>query len=140
MNIKDVVDIPVQNGDSLEMIFEKQHTLLLKYFAIEQKNGRYYPSPSTPFHELDSPTVQSFLKEEIFRIVTELVEASDCLKNKPWKQTHMETDKDHFYEEIIDAFHFFIELCIWVGITPKLLTEVYLKKATVNEFRQRSNY
>ena len=63
-----------------------------------------------------------------------------CLKNKPWKQTHMETDVEHYKEEIIDAFHFFVELCILSGIDEDDLFKIYLFKNEVNRFRQRSNY
>ena len=65
---------------------------------------------------------------------------TETLKNKPWKQTQMPTDKNHFYEELSDSFHFFLGLCLMVGLTPQDLFRIYFAKHQVNEFRITSNY
>ena len=137
MNIKDVVI--TEESTSLEDIFRRQKELLEKYIPIERKNGRWIPD-QRPIRDFNSPMIQGFIKEEIFRVVVELVEAADCLKNKFWKQEHMETDVDHFYEELIDSFHFLVELFLWIGIEAKDLYTLYMKKSTVNKWRQASGY
>lgn len=66
--------------------------------------------------------------------------AMNCLKNKPWKQTEILTDVPRFRGYMIEAFHGFIQMCIWMGVDDQKLTDLYFKKAAVNSFRQRSKY
>ena len=68
------------------------------------------------------------------------MEAMNVLKNKPWKQSEVTTDKVHFYEELGDTLHFFVELCITAGMTASDLARIYHRKHAVNEFRQESKY
>lgn len=120
------------------MIFKRQHELKTKYDTIERINLGYdFP---TGVVDLNDPTAQQRIKDFMWRITEELGEAANTLKCKPWKVTHMPTDEIHFLEELIDAFHFMIELLIMVGFTPESLTQLYLDKSDVNRFRIRSNY
>jgi len=137
MNVDDAEKEQVV-GDMLEMIFARQKELIKKYEHIEAQNN-LLQTPLCPV-EIDSQHGQQRLKDFAWRITEELGEAMNCLKNKPWKQTHMETDRTHYEEELVDAFHFFIELCILSGFDAQSLTEMYLKKSLVNKFRQRSQY
>jgi len=125
-------------GDKLEAIFKRQNELIAKYHVIESDNGFVFPK-EIPLN-LDSPQAQLRLKEFAWRITEELAEAMSCLKNKPWKSTHMETDKSHYFEELADAFHFFVEMVILSGLDANGLTDIYFRKSEVNKFRQRSNY
>ena len=115
----------------------KQAELDSKYAAIEAANG--FPWPTLPV-DLDDRKSQAFIKELNQRLVTELFECMECLKNKAWKETHMPTDKDHFFEELSDALHFFLELINAVGLTPDQLYRLYWAKHQVNRFRQESHY
>ena len=138
MNIKDIKTEAPVDGDWLKNIFLRQRELLDKYHEIEKQNGLllYEGVPA----DLHNRKGQVHIRELIRRVVEELFEASHTLKNSPWKQSHVLTDEDHFYEELSDAFHFFIELCITVGIDPEALYKLYFKKSEVNKFRQRSAY
>lgn len=139
MNINDVDDKEVKfEGDKLEVIFNRQLELMEKYHKIEKENG-LLQTGKVPV-DMDSSMGQARLKDFAWRITEEIGEAMNTLKNKPWKQTQMETDVTHYLEEIVDAFHFFIELCILSGFTAESLTAIYLKKSLVNKFRQRSAY
>jgi hypothetical protein len=139
MNIDDVKeDELIIEGDLFEAIFQRQHELMVKYHSIEEKNG-LLQTPEVPVN-IDSALGQARLKDFAWRVTEELGEAMNCLKNKPWKVTQMETDRKHYLEELADAFHFFIELCILSGLDARGLTGLYFKKSTVNKFRQRSNY
>ena len=137
MNVNDAEKEKIE-GDMLEMIFKRQKELMKKYEKIEDDNGLLQTS-FVPV-DLNDRFGQARLKDFAWRITEELGEAMNCLKNKPWKQTHMMTDATHYCEEIVDAFHFFIELCILSGFDAIDLTEMYLKKSQVNKFRQRSKY
>ena len=137
MNVNDA-DKEQVIGDQLEAIFTRQRELMEKYDDIERRNGSLQTG-DVPV-DLNDHRGQARLKDFAWRITEELGEAMNCLKNKPWKQTQMETDQTHYAEEIVDALHFFVELCILSGFDAKTLTEMYLKKSQVNKFRQRSNY
>lgn len=138
MNTKDVVEEVPEVDDMLEEIFERQALLKREYDAIERSNGFHVPNEHPV--DLHNRFRQHFLKDFTWRVVEELGEAMNCLKNKPWKMTHMLTDEDHYKEELADTFHFFIELCINSGIDAKELFTLYFKKSKVNEFRVRSKY
>lgn len=61
------------------------------------------------------------------------------LKNKPWKQTNMITDKEAFYSALKEVWYkYFSLLC--KSMTTDDIAEIYFKKSQVNKFRQRSNY
>jgi predicted HAD superfamily Cof-like phosphohydrolase len=125
-------------GDMLTDIFDRQHELMEAYHPIEARNGLLL-TDEVPVN-LHSAIGQARLKDFAWRITEELGEAMNCLKNKPWKQTQMETDIAHYQEELADAFHFFIELCILSGIDAIGLYNLYFRKNKVNQFRQRSKY
>lgn len=136
MNVKDVELVKVE-GDMLKAMFARQHELELKYKEIESKNLGI-PMPLRA--EIDNPLHQYLIKDLMWRIVEELGEAANCLKNKPWKNTHMPTDEEHFMEEIADSMHFFIQLLLFLGLDAEEACLLYFKKSEVNKFRQRSNY
>jgi hypothetical protein len=73
-------------------------------------------------------------------VVEKLGVTMNCLKNKPWKQTHMLTDQDYFMENMTKVWGAFIQLCITAKITENELYDLYFRKSEVNKFRQRSEY
>lgn len=125
-------------GDMLEIIFKRQTELMEKYDPIEEKNlGHELPHG---VFDLDNPQSQARIKDFAWRVTEEIGEAMNCLKNKPWKSTHMKTDEIHFREELIDGFHFYVEMLIHCGFDAESLLKMYLNKNDVNHFRIRSNY
>lgn len=64
----------------------------------------------------------------------------NCLKNKPWKQTQMETNRENFYLHLDRVWFSYCGILILSGLTPDDTVDIYLKKSQVNKFRQRSNY
>ena len=139
MNVNDVKSKVIE-GDKLEFIFKTQKELLDKYLVIEGKNGIGLGMVKSVPVNLHDKIGQYVIKDYAWRITEELGEAMNCLKNKPWKATHMQTDEVHFKEELIDAFHFFVELLLVAGVEDKDLVDYYHKKSEVNKFRQASNY
>ena len=63
----------------------------------------------------------------------------NCLKNKPWKQSNMVTDKEAFYKNLSKTWLTYLSIMFSVMNVDEV-TNVYLKKSQVNKFRQRSNY
>lgn len=140
MNINDIaekVEVP-KVKDKLEAMFEMQRELITKYLPIEEKAG-FLHIKGVPV-DIDDPAGQDRMKETAWRIVEELGEAMNCLKNKPWKQSPLATDQLHFYEELADFLHFSLELFIEAGLDADKLFRLYFLKSQVNKFRQESNY
>lgn len=76
-----------------------------------------------------------------YAVIEALGEAMNCLKQKPWKQTHILTDQDRYRGYILQAFRQFPAFAHGVGIlTPDAMLDMYFRKSEVNKFRQRSNY
>jgi len=140
VNIMDIdLDENAFTGDMLEDIFGRQADLQKKYYKIERKTCPGFEPKKVPV-DINSHVGQDQIRQRFFWTIIELGEAVDCLKNKPWKQSMVETDVDHFREEVADALHFFIEGCILAGITASDLFSSYMRKSEVNKFRQRSKY
>ena len=83
---------------------------------------------------------EKFLYISVYRVIEELGLAMNCLKNKPWKQTHMLTDILRYNNHIKRAHVQFIHLVSDVGLNANDLYKIYYKKSEVNKFRQRSKY
>lgn len=139
MNVNDFKDVEIPEGDMLQGIFDGQASLMPNYLDIEKERGFLVVEPEM-FGELDHRFVQGRIKDLNSRAVEELYEAMNCLKNKPWKQSEVHTDEVHFLEEIGDALHFFVEMCITAGISAEDLARIYHRKHAVNVFRQESKY
>lgn len=138
MNVNDFNNEAPKDIDLLKMIFDRQKALMDKYHDIESKNlGTEQPAGVL---NLNDPKHQQRLKDFAWRITEEIGEAMNTLKNKPWKTTHMLTDEVHYREELVDAFHFMVELLIHSGFDAESLAAMYLDKNDVNLFRIRSKY
>jgi len=80
------------------------------------------------------------LSESAYNVIQGLGNAMNCLKNKPWKTTHILTDEGEYRRNLIRANEAFIALAIASGLDADGLFKIYFKKSEVNKFRQRSNY
>ena len=64
----------------------------------------------------------------------------NCLKNKPWKQSMMKTDRNAFYNRLAEVWVLYITLLVVSGMDADSIATTYLKKSQVNKFRIRSAY
>jgi hypothetical protein len=64
----------------------------------------------------------------------------NCLKNKPWKQSQVQTDKNKFYSLLKESFETFIMFLVAAGLKPDDIYNYYFRKSEVNQFRIRSKY
>lgn len=76
----------------------------------------------------------------VSRFIEQLAMMCNCLKNKPWKQSMMKTDREAFYNRLAEAWACYITILVVSGMGAEDIANVYLKKSQVNIFRQRSNY
>ncbi len=64
----------------------------------------------------------------------------NCLKNKPWKQTQMLTDREKFEKYLRQAWKRIIGIYLASGYGRTDIYILYMKKHGVNQFRIRSKY
>lgn len=79
------------------------------------------------------------LQDLVTRLVKELGMMCNCLKNKPWKQTNMVTDKNNFYLQLELVWYVYFSILL-IPMEEDEIVDIYLRKSQVNKFRQRSNY
>lgn len=98
--------------------------------------SRYLTTPLS----ISSTYHQNIIRQATWETVEKLGIAMNTLKNKPWKTTHMITDKEQFRTAALafnrELFHL-LALC---GFDATSLTKCYLNKNAVNQFRIRSHY
>jgi len=66
--------------------------------------------------------------------------AANELKNKPWKQSQMETDVDRYSQRLRTAWRTWFKVWHWFKASHEDFYDLYFRKSEVNKFRQRSNY
>lgn len=64
----------------------------------------------------------------------------NCLKNKPWKQSMMKTDRNSFYGRLAEVWVIYTTILVVSGMDADSIAITYLKKSQVNKFRIRSAY
>ena len=85
--------------------------------------------------------MSSDIISEPYPIIYLLGIACNLLKNKPWKNTHLQTDSTRFNLNLINGYKHLLRLLSYAGLDQsKDLYLLYAKKNTVNQFRIRSNY
>lgn len=77
---------------------------------------------------------------DYWKVVLPLGLAMNCLKQKPWKQTHISTDSLKFKAFLVEALIRLFGVMYSQGMTPNECFSYYFKKSKVNEFRQETNY
>lgn len=110
-------------------------------------DGVFSPYCSDRLHQMVEDAKDLMLYYESDRLdfwVTRFIEnigmMCNCLKNKPWKQSMMKTDREAFYTKLDDTWCSYITILVVSGMTAEDIANTYLKKSQVNQFRQRSNY
>lgn len=66
--------------------------------------------------------------------------AANCLKNKPWKTTHVPTDIKKFHAAFTKSWRTFLRMFQSLGLVGGDIWNLYFQKNEVNQFRQRTNY
>jgi hypothetical protein len=76
----------------------------------------------------------------VSQFVEQLAMMCNCLKNKPWKQSMMKTDREAFHGRLTNVWVCYITILVISGMDSTRIADTYLRKSQVNQFRQRSNY
>ncbi|MGL4253980.1 MAG: dUTP diphosphatase [Fusobacteriaceae bacterium] len=80
------------------------------------------------------------VEHAVSQFIRQLAMTCNTLKNKPWKQTQMITDKREFKFRLVSAWLTYVGVLKASGLDAEKTTALYLKKSQVNKFRQRTNY
>jgi dimeric dUTPase (all-alpha-NTP-PPase superfamily) len=121
--LKNTDNKEIEKKDMLESIFEQQAKL-------QEKVG---------YNIKDLKANQQFISIMTLALIDELMEALHETPWKPWKR-QQEWNLANMKEELVDALHFFINLCFGAGMDAKELFNLYTNKNAINHKRQEENY
>ena len=115
----------IDKNDDLEECFAKQKAF--------QNYLHFYIDDFSPIEK------QKYIEYNIIAMIDETMEALRETPWKPWKK-EQQFNEENFKEELIDIFHFFMNLCLITGMTSKELYTRYNNKLTKNVERQINKY
>ncbi len=97
--------------------------------------------PSFPM-DLSKKESQKFIKNIAYETMGELFEAIQELKNhKDHRATEiLDFDKEKLLEELVDSFHFFVELLTLLDVSSNEFYEAFMKKGNINTIRIENGY
>ena len=133
--------------DKLEYLFQKQKMLISQNLNApntsknegENENPRQHENKMKRLYEIDEP----FEGYRIFMLSSALLhEVVELQRETDWKwwKSSKGTDKQKIVEEIVDLWHFLIQISIETGIDPDLLITKYMEKNKENTKRQQLGY
>lgn len=85
--------------------------------------------------QLENIDVEQWIQKQILAMISELSELLDEVNFKWWKNPNP-LNFPAIKEELVDIFHFFISMCLTVGMDAQELYELYLGKNNENFLRQ----
>lgn len=123
-------------NDKLEEMFQLQEAFMRRLAENQADFPKTWPL------DLSQKANQIECKNLVGDIMLELFEVVRELKNsKKHRQTDVkELNRPKLVEETVDAFKFFLELLIFMGVTPDEFFEAYRKKDAVIHERLDKKY
>lgn len=126
-------------GDKLELLFQKQKTLISQELDSTGKNSQKIENKMKRLYQIQEP----FKGYRIFMLSSALLhETVELQRETDWKWWKSDKGVDHqkVVEEIIDLWHFLIQLSIETGIDTDMLVTKYMEKNRENTKRQELGY
>lgn len=96
------------------------------------------PSPVDPAERTPEEQMQYILVQAM-GLIHEITEAMNETGWKPWASSN-HINVENYKKELIDAWHFFLNLMFVVDMTPEELFQGYFQKQNVNRKRVENNY
>jgi dimeric dUTPase (all-alpha-NTP-PPase superfamily) len=129
------------DDDKLEFLFNSQKSLISQdYSKLEIVDGNQPPENKMKrLYETSEP----FSGYRIFMLCSALLhEVVELQRETGWKwwKTEKAIEKERIQEEVIDLWHFLIQLSIEAGLDPDLLISKYIEKNKENTKRQQKGY
>jgi dimeric dUTPase (all-alpha-NTP-PPase superfamily) len=112
--------------DKLAMMLSLQHSLQKDSYGIDPK-------------EMEDADRVAFITWNVLALTDELHEALGEIGWKPWA-TSRHINVEALQGELVDAWHFFMNLCLAAGLTEDVLLRKYLVKNAINASRQKDGY
>lgn len=110
----------------LDLIFDRQLRLQKDSFGVDPA-------------KLGEEQRIEFIRSMTLALEDELHEALAETGWKPWASSR-HINRDAFLGEMVDALHFWVNLCLAVGATPEEIFDKYREKAERNAKRQAEGY
>lgn len=108
----------------LREIFDKQNVLQLRLETFPLKTSKQR---------------QDFINIQSLALIDEVMESLRETPWKPWKK-NQEFNESNYKEELVDAWHFLINLTLASGMTPESFHERFINKNNKNHKRQDEGY
>ena len=132
-DLENNLQIKSNTMDRLEILFNKQNELFKKKLNTDNKNKM------NNLYDLKEP----FDGYRLFMLSSALIhEAIELQRETNWKwwKKSDQLDKNKIQEEIIDLWHFLIQISIEAGLDSNTVVEKYLEKNMKNLKRQENDY
>ena len=110
----------MEQRDKLDVIFEMQNKFDTE--LMERRN----------LQDIDAAT---WIQKETLAMISELGELIDEVNFKWWKNPKP-IDENAVKSELVDVLHFFVSMCLKMGMTADELHDMYLEKNKENFNRQ----
>lgn len=114
----------------LEKIFELQTT-------FQESLGHFIPKYALT---IGSKENVELIKLQTLALVDEAMESLREIPWKPWKHVNTTIDLEKYRMELIDIFHFLVNLFLFAGMDVRMVLEYYLRKNKINTVRQKNGY
>lgn len=101
-------------------------------FALQRRFDEYLAAK----RDLSDITREQWIQKETLAMLSELAELIDEVNFKWWKNPKP-VDDDRVKEELVDILHFFVSMCIKMGMDADELCGRYIRKNEENFKRQR---
>jgi len=88
---------------------------------------------------LNNPINIELIKNQILALYDEVGEALREVPWKPWKR-NQQFNVSKFRMELIDIFHFLINLCLLSGMNAEDVFTLFQSKNQINKMRQKNGY
>lgn len=124
--------------DRLYEMFELQGNLQRESYGRHPSDIEEEPD-DVDANPIQYPNRVQFIKDMRLAIDDELAEFMGEIGWKPWA-TSRHINFEAAQGELVDAFHFFMNLCMAVDMTPEMLFEKYKAKRLKNIKRQEQGY
>ena len=140
--------------DKLEFLFNQQKALVSQsYSELGKKGSNNEEQPKTEVTTATAAienkmkrlyeTKEPFGGYRIFMLSSALLhEVVELQRETDWKwwKTEKGLDNHRIQEEVIDLWHFLIQLSVEAGLDPELLVSKYIEKNKENTKRQQQGY
>lgn len=122
-------------AETEQFVHHQEEVIDALHFLVELSIIAGYNHTIVPEVKIDKP-----MTAEMWDVVYYLGLACNCLKNKPWKQTQMLTDRPKFEKLLKEVWISLILVMRGFNWSDKEVYLFYSKKKEVNKFRIRSKY